>query len=251
MKKSVIIFGALFLAILSISLVAAALPAPPVTSQEFLTFFTSLLTGAAPGTVDIFARFLLLILLITVLTKPAEMITKTRTPAIIVASVISILGIRFLSNEMISGVLLPYGTVAIIVSVFVPFLLLVYFLNDIPFAALRKVGWIMTAIVFLGLWWFRFQTIGAMAYVYAITAVLSVILFLLDRTIQNLKIKITVNNEKDSQTYIQITTLQQRINVNTGLLPTAPPGSPQEKAILSSLKDDQDRISTLLKQLGK
>jgi hypothetical protein len=252
MKRSVLFAGILALTILSISIVAAqALPAPPIATSDIITFFTNLLTGTAPGTADVFAKFLLLILLITVLSKPAEMITKTRTPAIIVATVISILGLRFLSAEMISGILLPYGTVAIVVSTFVPFLLLAYFLNDIPFTALRKVGWLMTAVVFIGLWWFRFKDIGGMAYVYAITAALSIILFLFDRTIQNWKIKLDVNNETDARNYIQITKMQQDIADYTQLLPSAGVNTPQERALLRQIKERQAKINTLLKQLSK
>lgn len=252
MKKSVILFSALFSAIFSISLVAAqALPAPPITSQQFLSFFTNLLTGTAPGTADVFAKFLLLIILVTILSKPAEMITKSKTPAIILATVISILGLRFLSADWVSGILLPYGTVAIVVSTFVPFLLLAYFLNDIPFTALRKVGWIMTAVVFLGLWWFRASDIGDMSYLYLITAILSFILFLSDRTIQNWKIKLDSDNEKDAQTYIQITRMQGDIRDYTALLPSAGVNTPQERALLKQIKERQAKIDTLLKQLSK
>jgi len=250
MKKSALIFSSLIMSVLSINLVSAALPAPPITMNELTNFFTSIFIGtSAFGGIgaDVFARFLLVILMITILAKPAQLITKERNTALIVAVIVSILGIRFLTPEMISGVLLPYGTVAIVVSTFIPFFLLAYFLQQIEFNWIRKIGWIMSAVVFIGLWWMRWTDIGNMAYIYLIVSILSIIFFLFDGTIQNWFTAQKMKGRLDMEGHIEVVRLERQLDEYIQLLGSAKPGSSGEKAIKESIDDTKKKIITVLK----
>lgn len=252
MKKSVLLLGIIALSVMIIGFAAAqALPAPPVTTAQVGEFFRSLLVGGSAITEDVISRFLLAILIITVLAKPAYMITKNRSASIIVSSVVAILGIRFLTYQMIQGILLPYGAVAIVVSTFLVFALIAYFLTDITYPWIRKIGWIMLAVVFLGLWWSRASDIGDMTYVYLVTAGVSIGFFFLDGTFNNIKIKMRSQNKKDGQTYVQIIKMQKDIDDYTQLLPYAGTDTKEEKELLAQIKERQDKINSLLKTLGK
>ena len=124
MKKSVLILGLFVFSILMINFVVAqALPAPPVTLNQIGKFFDDLLKGTSGG--ESLARLLLAMLITAVLYQPALKITNEKPGvAFIVAFIVSVLGVRFLSSsEMIQGILLPYGALAIVISSVLPFLL--------------------------------------------------------------------------------------------------------------------------------
>jgi len=250
MKKSVLILVSLFIILgLSALVSAVSLPAPPIVWSDVTLFLNNLLVGATTiGSDDTFARFLILVLLIVILTKPAKTIIGSTTPAIIIATIVSILGLRFLSAQLIQGILLPYGTVAIVASTFIPFALLAYFLSDISIGWIRKIGWIFTTVIFVGLWWMRWTDIGNMAYAYIIASILSIAFFFFDGTIQGwLKLN-KIQKEKSKGAYMRIMELKQSIDEAIALFPNAT--TTAEKSVLrESIKEDEDKIKELMKQL--
>jgi len=199
MKKSIII-GALFLlSVLAISFAAAqVLPAPtelPGAFSDFLNngksagFFKDLLLGYDVAGAEMITRFLLVLLLTTVLFQPAyNVLGKKSGIAFIVAFLVSILGIRFLSITNLNAVMLPYGALAIAASTIIPFLLFLYLLEmgDLGknHPVIRKIGWAIIAASFLFLWTTRYKEVGEISYLYGLMALLSVGLLLFDGTIQ-------------------------------------------------------------------
>jgi len=251
MKKGAII-SALISSVLAIGIATAQeLPAPPIAMNDMLTFLSQIFSGILVGgagilSADLFARLLLLIVLIVVLRKPAELITKEPGTATIIAVIVSILGIRFLSSEVIQGILLPYGTIAIVVSTFIPFMLLTYFLINMPYSWVRKIGWIMTLVVFIGLWWMRWTDIGNMAYVYLIVAILSIILFFFDGTIQRWLTNIKLKGRMDTEAYIEIARLEKQMDDYVQLLSAASSGSKEAAALDKKIFEVRKRIAHLL-----
>jgi len=256
MKKSALIFAAIF-SILAIGLVAAQeLAAPPIAMNEMLSFLSTIFTGIlTPGgtdilSADLFARLLLLIVLIVVLRKPAQLITGEPGTATIIAVIVSILGVRFLTTEMIQGILLPYGTIAIIVSTFIPFILLAYFLISMPYSWVRKIGWIMAAVIFTGLWWMRWTEIGNMAYVYLIVSILSIILFLLDGTIQRWWEVMQLKGKLNTTAYIGVAKIEREMDETMQLLTTTS-DKKQVKEIKAKLDKLREQMMNLLKEAKK
>ena len=238
MKKSVVLFGVLFLFLaLAISLVAAqalpapkveitssVLPAPPITMAEISKAFSTILTGPlALGETasDTFSRFLLFILLVTVLYAPAKIITKNATPSIIISTAVSILGLRFLTQELVRGILLPYGTLAVTVSVLLPLVLLAYFLDSITLVWIRKVGWIFAAAIFLGLWWTRWSYIGDLAWVYLVGTALSVGFFFFDGTIQRFFWAQAIKRDEGREAYMKALDIKERLTKAIERIPQA------------------------------
>lgn len=238
------------LSIFSIPFVLAqSLPAPPIALRDVGKFVTDIITGPTSG-VDLFAKFLLLILLIVVLTKPAKLLVDNKTGlAVLIASIVSIIGVRFLTNEMLKGILLPYGTVAIVLASFIPFLLMVYFLNDVTIDWIRKVGWIMMAVIFTGLWWMRWTDIGNMAYAYLLVAIASFSLFWLDGTIQRWWSTMRITREKDRVLYQNIMKIQGELTDMTRWLANAPAGSREQRILNNDIRETQNKLRNLYRQL--
>jgi len=187
MKKSVILFGLLFLfSALAISLVSAqALPAPSLTFNYLGDFFNSLLSGVS-GDVTL-VKVLLVMLLTTILFQPAnKLLGKKPAIAFIVAFLVSVLGIKYLATyDLVKGLMLPYGALAIAVSSMLPFLLISYLLTTIESKTIRKLGWAIMAGSFILLWWFRWTDIGDLAWIYlGLGLICLAVLFWFDSTIR-------------------------------------------------------------------
>jgi len=94
----------------------------------------------------------------------------------ILSVVVALLGVRYLVNaDIISAVLLPYGTLAIAITVFLPFLIYFYFVHEnVRGSAGRKAAWLVFGIFFIGLWIQRYSDVGGTAslmYLFGIIAV--------------------------------------------------------------------------------
>jgi len=190
MKKSVIILASIFSVVILSSLVAAQmLPAPPIAMRDVTNFFSNLLVGI-PYQMGVFARVMLVLLITIILLKPAEKIVGTERSglALMVALIVSILGIRFIPVNAILGLLLPYGVLAVALSALIPFLLFAGFISTSDLQAwVRKTGWTFFGVVFLGFWWTRFSEIGDLAWIYLFGAIACfTMLFFFDSEIHKL-----------------------------------------------------------------
>lgn len=113
---------------------------------------------------------------------------------LIVASA-SILSVRWLSDaSWIQTILLPYSTVGIAVLAGLPFVMYFLIVNkgmgDQP-GVLRRTAWIFFAIVFIGLWFSRFdEIIGGAINIYPITVVAAGLMAWWDGTIHKYFVKI-------------------------------------------------------------
>jgi drug/metabolite transporter (DMT)-like permease len=136
-------------------------------------FFEALLNTSAYSEF-FFAKVLLLILVFIciyfVLRKIDFLgLNEKKGILIIIASVISILGLRYLpENDLIKGVLLPYNTLGLAIAIFLPFLIYFFFVEkSIPSPPGRRAAWIIYAVIFGVLWVSRRSEISEIAnYIY-------------------------------------------------------------------------------------
>ena len=80
----------------------------------------------------LFARILLFVLMYLVVytvLKKNEILTGDKKVNIIIAAAISILAIRFLPNNFVQGILLPYSALGIGISTFLPLIIFFFFLS--------------------------------------------------------------------------------------------------------------------------
>ena len=222
MKKSVIIVS-LFLSVILLANFALAavpiqLPAPAALPAGYGPFapladlvkgainglgatLSYILGGSGFGDVA-FGKFLLFIVLLIVIVKPANRVLGGQTGdtpgalAWVLSIIIGILGIYFLPDQVIAGILLPYSSVGIAATVIVPIAVYAFFLEGFNSKTLRKMGWVLAAVAFIGLAVFRstdtkFPNFGGVVLLsYGLAAFACFLLFALDGTIHGLYFKI-------------------------------------------------------------
>jgi hypothetical protein len=278
MKKSVMILFAFLSAIFLSSFVLAAvpieLPAAPQLPAEYGAFaglvpvVKGLINGIA-GTINYalggagfgdiaFAKFLLFILLVIIIYEPSKLIVKNKGMAFVVSLIISTLGLYTLPDSVIAGILLPYNTVGVVVSVLVPLAALTYFLNT--FAAdlrwLRKTGWILAAVTFIGLLTFRMadtssaKISGVIALCYGLAAAACIGFFFFDGTIQTWFRTTKLKRKADRDTYVKIAELESRltqlVNARNSLDAS---DTVKWNSITNSIDDTNNNIAKLYKTI--
>ncbi|MEI6731041.1 MAG: hypothetical protein WCK90_00015 [archaeon] len=149
--------------------------------------------GAAFGqysTTDFFfAKVLLFLLLIIVLKFALTQVPQfKKQPGVIttISVIISILSMRFISeNNLTESVLLPYNTLGIVLVTLLPFLIMFWFIHKtMNHSAGRRVAWALFLLVFCILWFNRFSELSSLGnQIYGGTLVLAVLAVFMDRQI--------------------------------------------------------------------
>jgi hypothetical protein len=139
---------------------------------------------------DIFyAKSLFLILLFVVIfavVRKIPMFERNKAISIIVAAIVSIFAVRFmLVDDFVEGVLLPYGTLGVAITIFIPFMIYFYFLHISGITGfVRRGAWVLYGIVFFVFWVSRWNSIASEANTIYILIVLAIILaFIFDKGI--------------------------------------------------------------------
>lgn len=136
-----------------------------------------------------FAKVMLLILLfviINVVIKKIPMFGENKSVAFIVALVISILAVRYISeSELTQGILLPYGTLGIALTTLLPFIIFFYFLHESEVGTSgRKAGWILFGVIFLVLWAFKYGEMSDISsWIYFFTLLGIAMAFFFDKSV--------------------------------------------------------------------
>lgn len=102
----------------------------------------------------------------------------------IISGAVSILSIRYVSDEFLEVILLQYGTLAVGLGLVIPlfiFFLFIHQSNIGPFG--RKIGWIVYGISFIAIWIFRYDEIGAANILYWVGLAIVLFLILFDSTV--------------------------------------------------------------------
>ncbi|MBX4212294.1 hypothetical protein KW787_02460 [Candidatus Pacearchaeota archaeon] len=203
MKKS---FGLLFSLVLS-AFVLTVIFAHPVAAgpvEDINSFIDGIIRVFGPiiGNVlgqsalssDLFfAKFLLVILIFTIVWASLSNITffnQSRWILIVISVVVSLLGARGLGDAAwIQAILLPYNTLFIAISVFLPFVIYFFFVYTViprrrRFA--RRMAWVVFAVIFIGLWFARYdqlQAVKGALWLYPAIAFAALIMIVLDGTV--------------------------------------------------------------------
>ena len=159
------------------------------SSLGLLTPFFEFIIGDSGSSEFFFAKVLLLILLvliINVILKRIEMFNTTKGVSITIALIVSILGVRFISeNELTLGILLPYGTLGVALTSALPFIIFFYFIHITNMGGLgRRLMWAFFAITFIALWVNRYSTLSPVSnQIYGWTLFAIILAFIFDRGI--------------------------------------------------------------------
>ena len=105
------------------------------------------------------------------------------------------------TKSILDTIILPYSALGIAITAGIPFIL--YFLlvdvgmKGLKYKTIRKMAWIFFIVIFIGLWFSRYDVLTAdnvgkwAAYVYPVTALVGLIVMLFDGTIQSYLSKIS------------------------------------------------------------
>jgi len=166
-------------------------------------FGNSAMDGMAAGEV-LFLKVLFFVIIFAIVwavtnMSGMEFFSEHGWVPVVISIAVGILATRFLVTPgWLSTVLLPYTVLGIALASFIPLLVYFYFVEKaIQSKTLRKVAWILAAVVFFGMWISRYDAIGGLAgkgqfnpaWIYIITAVLSIAFFLFDGTIRRAFLK--------------------------------------------------------------
>ncbi|MFA4960463.1 MAG: hypothetical protein WC548_02260 [Candidatus Pacearchaeota archaeon] len=141
----------------------------------------------------IFAKIILLVIIfIVVYTVLKESIFKSyvdthgkgKPVLYIIAAAISILAIRYLPNEMIEAILLPYSALGVGLTVFLPLIIYFFFLHQSGMGIYgRRAGWVVFGASFIALWWSRRTFLQEANFIYWIGVAFIVLCLLFDNRI--------------------------------------------------------------------
>lgn len=113
----------------------------------------------------------------------------------VVAIVVPILAVRFLTPAFIETILLPYSVIGVVLTSIVPFVLYFFFVEKGFGAkaspAFRKAAWIFFGAVFFAMWVLRRETLyseenGVVYAIYPMVVLLSLLAAFMDGTIQKI-----------------------------------------------------------------
>ncbi len=135
----------------------------------------------------LFAKLLLftiILLIVYTVIKRNPILGGNKTIHWIISSAISILSIRYISDEFIQAILIQYGALAVGLTIFLPLMIYFFFIHQSGLGpAGRRVGWMVFIISFLALWLFRYDELGEANWIYWIGMGVAVFAVMLDKKI--------------------------------------------------------------------
>ena len=195
MKKSWLILS--LITLISISLASAYISGGPVQGlqqlldgvTEAINIFMNFLFNIGFYDEFIFVKFLLLLIIFIVsytVLKRMDLFSKPMI-AFVIAACVSILAVRFIpSTDFLQAMLLPYTTLGISLTIFLPFLIFFYFVHhsmNLPVS--RRIAWLLFAAVFFGTWYSRYEVIGEANWIYWIGIGITLLMVIFDHQIHS------------------------------------------------------------------
>lgn len=125
--------------------------------QTFEPILAALFGGFGWSGLYLFERFLLFILLVSVIyvvSGRVPVFENNRAVRWVIAIVVPLIGMRFLDFEQLSTILLSYKITAIALSAVLPLIAFFFFVHAVgkEYPHVRKILWVLFLGVYLGLW---------------------------------------------------------------------------------------------------
>jgi len=165
--------------------------------------------------------FLLLFAVINTVLRRVPQFRERVGIVFLISIVVAIISVRYMTSEnLINFIWLPYGTLGVMISVLLPFIIGFYFIEGFDSSVLRKIAWSAFAVIFVALAYFRWPDFAAqtasgikfnLAWLYVAIAVLSGLLMLFDRNIRARMFKGSLMRGGDRKKRIQAAKIAQEI----------------------------------------
>ena len=217
MKKGILaglIFGLLFVSMIGFASAADLVTSVNEAVKSIVDIVKPVLevivgnVGTGTDTTDIFlAKVILMIVLLAITYSVVGNIPLFKGKNWVVWFIslgVAILGVRYLTAEMVNTIVLSHSATAVALTAILPFVIYFIFVETglptppyTPFV--RRVAWILYAAVFLGLWFVRKADIPNLSWIYPATAAVAFIMAWMDGTIQRWRIRAKI--QKVGSTY--------------------------------------------------
>ncbi|MDO8459617.1 MAG: hypothetical protein Q7S74_00770 [Nanoarchaeota archaeon] len=171
----------------------------------------------------------------------------------IITIIVAILGTRFLTTvALVNLVWLPSGVVGIALTTLLPFIIYFFFVESFDSRIIRRVGWIFFVVLFMGLAISRWSDLANgssfnLGWIYVITAGLSLLSFVFDRTIHAKFLMMAIEQKGAELNALGVSRLQTDIQ-NWRQVITNPASTP---AVVNTakrqIKDLEKKMRDLLK----
>jgi hypothetical protein len=103
---------------------------------------------------------------------------------IVISVAIAILSVRFLPDEFIEAILLPYSALGVGLTVFLPLVIYFFFIHQSGIGYFgRKIGWLVFGTSFIALWWTRYDLLESANFIYWIGVIFIAVSFIFDKRI--------------------------------------------------------------------
>jgi hypothetical protein len=156
-----------------------------------------ILTGESADTgiagEDFLAKALFLVIIFTIIwltLSKVDFFNENNWVLWVISLSASILAIRWLGGSgVIKTIILPYSALGIAITAGLPLVLAFLIIENNFNKTMRKFSWIFFMVIFIGLWFTRYEEITKMAnggfvYTYLIVAMLAFIIMIMDGTVQ-------------------------------------------------------------------
>ena len=135
-----------------------------------------------------FLLFLMMFVIIQTILKKIDLFKDNLAVVRILSVAIPLLSIRFMSaNNLIYGIMLPYGTLGIVLTTILPFLIIFLGLHLSNAQGLaRRIIWMCTITVYVVIWFNRAENISDLGnQIYFWLTVIMILMFILDKRIHS------------------------------------------------------------------
>ena len=135
-----------------------------------------------------FERVLLLLIIISivyVVVSKMDIFKDNGGVIWIITLSVSLLALRFMTDELIENIILPYSIMGVALSAALPLIIYFTFVQSFESSStIRKILWIFFIVVFIGLWDSRYDSLGSLSWIYFATGLLGFIFLFFDGTIR-------------------------------------------------------------------
>lgn len=175
----------------------------------------------------VFAKFILMIVIASVLYTGAKKLPGFENRnwlALLVALGITILGLQFITKDLIISVLLPSGAVAVTFAVLAPLMIAGFTISGFDNSAIRKFGWILLGISFAGLSIVRWSDRSNILWIYLVAVGVCGLMLWKDGTISGWRLKHKMDNYRESYADKELSIKRAELERLTTALSTAKSG---------------------------
>lgn len=259
---SFVLFSMPFLQTVSAATVADSIEKFATDSEPLLRLLLGEVSGVAGFSAGqiLFVKLLVFILLMAIIYFALKRVPlgfgENKRISMLISAIVALLAVRFIvEGQIISFIWLPYGTLGIVLSSILPFIIAFFFFNGFDSTIIRRIGWISLAVIFGTLGYLRWGDLSLsnggfnLAWAYVAIALISGGLVLYDRSMHKLIHRVTLNSEIQSITDVNkrvkaadvshdIQELQNRLALNLT--------ESQRSAVEHALREKQKALRSLL-----